>query len=53
MARIIKDCSYLREKSDYDDFYVASRQEAEVQLENAKKFVAAVEAYLNIVLSSQ
>lgn len=29
LYKIIKDTSYLREKSDYDDFYIASRQEAE------------------------
>lgn len=46
LSRIIKDTSYLREKSDYDDFYLASRNEALIQLDNARKFVAAVEEYL-------
>lgn len=46
LYKIIKDTSYLREKSDYDDFFVASKQEAEQQLENAKEFVAAVMKYL-------
>ncbi len=46
LSRIIKDTSYLREKSDYDDFYLASRQDAEMQLENARKFVEAVGKYL-------
>lgn len=48
LSQIIKDTSYLREKSDYDDFYIASREEAETQLMNAKKFVNAVENYINI-----
>lgn len=51
LSKIIKDTSYLREKSDYDDFYLASRKEAVSQLENATKFVMAVEEYLNKVLS--
>lgn len=44
---IIKEASFLREKSDYDDFYIASKGEAVVQLENAKIFVDAVERYIN------
>ena len=47
MAKIIKESSYLREKSDYDDFYIASKDEAEKQLENAKVFVSAVEDYMS------
>lgn len=33
LARIIKKASYLREKSDYDDFYIASKEETQNQLE--------------------
>lgn len=39
LYKIIKDSSYLREKSDYDDFFVIGRQETERQLENAEMFV--------------
>lgn len=46
LARIIKDSSYLREKSDYDDFYIASKEDAENQLENAKIFVAEVKEFI-------
>ncbi len=46
LSRIVKEASFLREKSDYDDFYIASREEAEAQLENAKRFVEAVEDYM-------
>jgi hypothetical protein len=46
LSKIIKNTSYLREKSDYDDFYVAGKQEATQQLENAKHFLAEVEQYL-------
>lgn len=47
LAAIIKESSLCREKSDYDDFYVAGREEAEEQLRNAKYFVQKIEEYLN------
>lgn len=43
---IIKDTSYLREKSDYDDFFVANFQEAQKQLQNANIFIDSVAAFL-------
>lgn len=49
LAVIIKDSSLCREKSDYDDFYVAGKVEAEEQLKNAKYFVQKIEDYINIV----
>ena len=47
MAVIIKGSSHCREKSDYDDFYIAGRKEAEKQFNNAKQFVQKVEEYIN------
>ncbi len=41
----------LREKSDYDDFYIASFAQAEEQLETARAMIKAVEEYLNVKLS--
>ena len=46
LSVIIKNSAFLREKSDYDDFYIASKKEAEKQLEDAEVFLAAVEKYL-------
>ena len=48
LSFIIKSSSLLREKSDYDDFFIASRTEAEKQVENAGLFVAEVERSINI-----
>ena len=45
-SKIIKKASMLREKSDYEDFYIASKQEAEEQLEEAKIFLIKVKEYL-------
>ena len=43
----IKNAFLVRQESDYEDFYVVSKAEALEQLENAKKFVAAVEKYIS------
>jgi hypothetical protein len=45
-SKIVKKASFLREKSDYEDFYIASRQEAEEQLKDAKIFLSKVDEYL-------
>lgn len=39
----------LREKSDYDDFYIASRDQAEGQYHTAKYTIEKVEEYLKIM----
>ena len=36
----------VREKSDYDDFYIASKDEAFEQIETAEMIINAVEVYL-------
>lgn len=47
LSEIIKGSSYLREKSDYDDFFIASVSDAKKQLENAKIFVKHIECFIN------
>lgn len=39
----------VKELIQYDDFYLASRQDAEMQMDNARKFVEAVGKYLDSV----
>ncbi len=46
LSVIIKNSAFLREKSDYDDFFIASRKDAEKQLEDANVFVMAIEQFL-------
>lgn len=46
LGKIIKESSYLREKSDYDDFYIANKSDVENQLTNAKRFVEIVKDYI-------
>ncbi len=45
-SKIIKLASENREKADYLDFFVASREEAENQIERAKQFHIWVTQYL-------
>ena len=49
LSFIIKDSSLCREKSDYDDFYIASHTEAEEQLKNAKCYLQKIEDYVSLI----
>lgn len=46
LSVIIKNSSFLREKSDYDDFFIASKSDAEKQLENARAFLDSIETII-------
>ena len=37
----------MREKSDYDDFFIVSRNDAQMQIESAEIIIDAVKAYLS------
>lgn len=43
---IIKSAFYIRNNSDYDDFYIISKADVEVQIQNAEKFCLAVKDFL-------
>jgi len=44
---IITSASEIRNASDYDDFYIASKDETKMQVESAERFCNAVEIFLN------
>ena len=46
LGRKISTLALIREQSDYNDFYIASKQESEQQVEIAEELVAAVREYL-------
>lgn len=46
LYKIIDGAYRIREKSDYSDFFTASRADSAVQLEHAETFVKAVEEYI-------
>ena len=44
--KIIDGAYRIREKCDYSDFFLASKEESSIQLEHAETFVKTVEAYI-------
>lgn len=44
--RIFAKAEQIRNVSDYDDFYVASREETEAQIENTIRLINKVKEYL-------
>lgn len=46
-SKIITNASLVRNKCDYEDFYIATKDEAEEQIENAKVFLEAVTGFLH------
>ena len=47
MSDIIRDLFDLRTDSDYDDFFVASKEEVAEQVTNAQSFLRSIRSYLN------
>lgn len=48
LGKVLIEAEKIRTRSDYDDFYVASKQQAERQLVNAKEFIATIKSYLSV-----
>lgn len=46
-GQILMAAEKIRTQSDYDDFYIASKQEAETQLFNAREFIEKIKEYIN------
>lgn len=46
MSKIIRRAAESRENADYLDFFVASREEAEKQIQRAEEFLKVIENYL-------
>ena len=47
LGRMLANLQQTRETSDYDDFFIASKEEAEIQCESAGNIIEAVKQYLN------
>ena len=47
LSKLISSAFRLREKADYQDFYIVTAQEAEGQIEVAEQVIAKIEAYLS------
>ncbi|MFV0341601.1 MAG: HEPN domain-containing protein [Anaerocolumna sp.] len=46
ISKIIAGASRLREKSDYTDFYIASKQDSADQLSKAEEFLRVIDEFL-------
>ena len=46
VSKIIRMASENREKADYLDFFIASKEEAERQIERAEEFINVIKTYL-------
>lgn len=46
LGRRISRLEIIRHKSDYDDFYIASKDDASEQIETGKMVVALIESYI-------
>lgn len=42
-SKLIEKAKLYREQADYGDFFVVSKEEAEAQIQSAKRFIAQVE----------
>lgn len=47
LSKMIDSSYRLREKADYDDFFLVARDDAEQQLEKASHIVQIIEQYVN------
>ena len=47
ISKLVDTCYRLREKADYQDFFIVSREMAQEQLEKAEKILRMLEPYLN------
>lgn len=46
LSEIITDASFIRNESDYSDFYIASKDESEDLINKAKYFIDIISLYL-------
>ena len=46
LSDILTDAFEVRNESDYDDFFVIAKEDVRQQIEDAKLFLTAIEAYL-------
>ena len=47
LYKIVNEASLIRNESDYSDFYIATKEEAEVQISNANIFYEEIYKYVD------
>lgn len=51
LSDIVSELFQVRSESDYDDFYIISKEEVKEQIENAAYFLKEIEGFLNKEIS--
>ena len=49
-SKMLTDAFKIRNQCDYDDFYIATHEDAKRQFENANKFIKRIEEYIDMFL---
>lgn len=52
-SKILMGAEKIRNKSDYNDFYIASKTDAEQQIMNAEKFIKTMEEYITKLVTEE
>jgi len=52
-SRMLFDAFEIRNESDYNDFYIAVKEDAQSQFENAKKFLKRIQEYIESVVTKE
>ncbi|MCI0471718.1 MAG: HEPN domain-containing protein, partial [Candidatus Aminicenantes bacterium] len=52
-SKILSEAFDIRNDSDYDDFYFASKEDAQNQLENAKRFLKRIREFIDAFLKKE
>lgn len=47
IGRAVEKAAKIRHASDYDEFYIASKDETQRQMDTAMKLIGLVEEYIN------
>ncbi len=50
-SKILMEAFEVRSESDYDDYYVISKEEVEEQVQNARFFIKGIEKYVKVVVN--
>lgn len=52
-SRIVADAFDMRKDSDYNDFFIAAREDAQIQMENAGKLLKRIQKYIDSVIQKE
>jgi uncharacterized protein (UPF0332 family) len=47
-SKILMGAEKIRNQSDYNDFYIANKEDAEIQIKNAEIFIKGIEDFLKL-----